>query len=298
MKTLIRTLILAFLFCITNMASAQSNENQADTSKIYMVELKDGTVFYGNIMHHDSVNIELRTTSIPKLNIPLSKILKLEEMDNSNYRNGKYWFSNPHASRYLIGPSAFNLKKGEGYYRNTLLVLNSINVGITDNFSIGGGFELISTFGSLATSKFNPIFFITPKVAYKVADKVRAGAGVLYINVPGFAEERSRMGIAYGITTYGTEEYNVTGGLGWGFFDREFSKKPVVTISGMARLSKRTAFVSESWFLPKVQPYGLHTYGIRFLSEKSAIDLAFMNNPDIAQVIIIGIPYVSFSVKL
>jgi hypothetical protein len=43
---------------------------------------------------------------------------------------------------------------------------------------------------------------------------------------------------------------------------------------------------------------GMHTYGIRFLAEKTAIDLAFINNPDIASAIIIGIPYVSFSVKI
>jgi hypothetical protein len=298
MKTLLRILMLTVLFCINNLAIGQSNEIQVDTNNIYKVELRDGSVFYGNIFYQDSVKIELRTTSIPKLDIPLSKILKLDELDKSNFRNGKYWFNNPHATRYLHGPSAFNLKKGEGYYKNTMLIMNSFNYGITDNISIGGGIELISTFGSILTESFNPIFFITPKVSYKVANNIHAGAGVIYVNVPGFLEDRTGMGIAYGIGTYGTEEYNMTAGVGYGFIQGTLANNPVLTLSGMARISRRTALVTESWFIPMDGYNGMHTYGIRFLAEKTAIDLAFINNPDIASAIIIGIPYVSFSVKI
>ena len=66
----------------------------------------------------------------------------------------------------------------------------------------------------------------------------------------------------------------------------------------MVRASKRIGFISENWILPGVNEdggyYGIYSYGIRFLGEKISVDLAFLNNPDIASELIIGIPWLDF----
>ena len=193
----------------------------------------------------------------------------------------------------------FTLKKGEGYYQNTYLALNSFNIGVTDHISIGGGVELFSTFGSLAAGKFQPVFFITPKIGYQVADKVNVGAGILYLSIPNDFGDSGRIGagIVYGVGTYGTEEHNVSLGLGWGVADGEMTSKPVIVLSGMTRIGQKTALVSENWFIPTDPYYGVYSYGIRFFGEKLTVDLAFLNNADLAGALIIGIPYVDFVVK-
>lgn len=262
--------------------------NSPDSTRIFKVELYDGSVFFGNILQQDSNSIIMRTPSIPKLELLISSIKSIDEIDPSNFKNESYWFPNPHATRYLYAPSAFNLKKGEGYYQNTLLVLNSFNVGITDNISIGGGLELFSTFAVRT-----PFIFITPKVGFKVSEKFHAGGGVLFVRIP-----ETSLGTIYGTGTYGSKDHNITNSLGWGFVDGEFSLRPIITLSGMTRISKRTALVSENWFIPASSKYyGLISYGIRFFGESMAIDLAFINNADIVKIIFIGIPYVSFVVK-
>ena len=289
MKNLIQTLLFTILvFATSNVFGQKTNISEpVDSTKTYKIELNDGSIFIGNILQKDSVNLVMITSSIPKIEIPISKIKTLEIVNELNLKNGIYWFPNPHATRYLYAPSAFNLKKGEGYYQNTLLFLNSFNVGITDNISIGGGLELISTFIAR-----DPIFFITPKVGFKVTEKFHAGGGVLFARIPG-----TSLGTIFGTGTYGSEDHNITSSLGWGFVDGEFSQRPIITLSGMTRVSKRVALVTENWLIPTGSYYGIFSYGVRFLGEKIAVDLAFINNPDIAEGIIIGIPYVSFNVK-
>lgn len=291
MKNLIQILLFSlFVFVTSNVFSQKTNISEpVDTNKIYKIELKDGSVFIGNIVKQDSINLVLKNSSILKIEILVSKIKSIDEVDKSNFKNDRYWYPNPHATRYFYGPSAIGLKKGEGYYQNTYLVLNSFNVGISDNISIGGGLELISTFAAK-----DPIFFITPKVSYKVAEKFHAGCGILYAR---FTSDFGSLGTVFATGTYGTTDNNITGSLGWGFVDSEFSKRPIITISGMKRISKRAALVTENWLIPSGEYYGLISYGVRFFGEKIAVDLAFINNRDIAEEIIIGIPYVSFTVK-
>jgi hypothetical protein len=283
--------MFATLVCITDNVFGQNINvgSPIDSTKIYKIELKDGSIFIGNILQQDSVNIVLRTSSIPKIEIPVLKIKSIDKVDKSNFKDGSHWYPNPHATRYFYGPSAIGLKKGEGYYQNTYLVLNSFNVGITDNISIGGGLELISTFAGK-----DPLFFITPKVSFKVAEKFHAGGGVLYARIPG---DFGPLGTVFATGTYGTTDNNITGSLGWGFVDSEFSERPIITLSGMTRISKRAALVTENWLIPTDGYYGLFSYGVRFFGEKIAVDLAFINNRDIAEAIMIGIPYVSFTVK-
>jgi hypothetical protein len=295
MKYAIQLVLLSFLLCVSGGVFGQqvSIGEIADSTQTYKVELVDGTVFIGTILNQDSLNIVMRTASIPRIEISIAQIKSLELVDKSSIRNGKYWFPNPHATRYLYAPSAINLQRGEGYYQNTWLILNSFNVGVTDNFSIGGGLELISTF-----AERNPIFFVTPKVGFKLAEKFHAGGGVLFASIPSFgSSNRSYLGTTFVSGTYGSKDRNITSSLGWGFVEGELSRRPIITLSAMTRVSRRTALVSENWFIPIDGYYGLLSYGVRFFGEKIAVDLAFINNRDIFQSIFIGIPYVSFTVK-
>ena len=240
-----------------------------DTTKTYVIDLQDETRFIAKVTKWNSESIFIQTPSLPLVKISLKQITKIEEVLPENLKEGKYWFKNPHSTRYLFAPSAHNLKKGEGYYQNAWLILNSFNVGITDYFSFGGGIELISTF-----SRGKPIFFLTPKVGFEVSKKVNLGGGILYASIP---EDDNRMnfGIGYGIATYGSLDHNFTVGLGWGYFNDEFSKKPIIVFSGMTRVGKKWSLITENWIGPVVDDEyrGIYSYGLRFFGEKIAVDL-------------------------
>jgi len=261
-----------------------------DTTKTYQIELVDGTEFIGILLSLDSTNMEIKTSSIPKIQISLATIKKMKVIENKMVFKGATAIPNPNPTRYLFAPSAFNLKKGEGYYQNTYLVLNSINYGITDHFSIGGSLELISTFSTIGKS-WSPIYMFTPKIGYEVAKNVNVGAGLLIANMG----LQHGVQLAYGLVTYGNPENNVTLALSTGWAEGHYLKNPPITLNGMFRMGRRTSFITENWIVPSIGT--LYSYGVRFFGSKISVDLGFLNNKDIMKGILIGIPYVDFVVK-
>ena len=78
----------------------------------------------------------------------------------------------------------------------------------------------------------------------------------------------------------------------------------------MTLVGRRLALVSENWIVPSsannnnngvhtesYEYHGIYSYGIRFFGKKMAVDLAFLNNKDIAENFIVGIPYLDFVVQ-
>lgn len=290
-----------FLILFLLLVSAAGTMAQVDTTrteqklilgKRVIIETKDGSVIQGRFVAHTENGIRLLTESAGEITISNDQIGWMKVVEEDRFKNGKYWFDNPNATRYLFSPTAFSLKKGEAYYQNTYLVLNSFNYGITDNLTIGAGFELFSTFSG------DPVFFVNPKYTFRINDKLRAGAGVLYANISSNTTNFSGLGIGYGILTYGNTDDNITLGMGYGFVEKELANRPVFTLSGMKRLSSRIGLVSENWIVPVEDYYGVYSYGLRFMGEKLTVDLALLNNPDIASdFLFIGFPYIDFVVK-
>jgi len=293
---------MLFIFVhIQSYAQQSYVDFEFDFTKTYIFTLIDESELIGKYVSKDLLHVSIATSDTPKISIPFSELKKIKILANELGQNNKYSYPNPSATRYLIGPSAFALKKGKGYYQGTYLLLNSFNYGLTDHISIGGGFELFSIL-----IKQNPIFFITSKIAFPVGEKINLGAGINYLSTPDFDEEyhRNSFGIAYGIGTYGTPDHNITGGIGWGFIKNELSANPIITFSGTTRLSKRFALVSENWIAPvayykskgSAAYIGLYSYGVRYFEKKVAVDFAFINNKFNSENRI-GFPYLDFVVN-
>ena len=279
-------LVLCALLAISTVDVFAQVDNQQFSipgpSELALIKMKgeSGTTYVGTIIERSDREITILTDANTKIQILLVNIQDIRAIPKSQIHNGEYWFPNPNETRYLYAPSAFNLKKGEGYYQNTYLFINTFNYGITDNF-----------FGE---SDFNPIFFVTPKYSTQLSEHVRVGVGVLYGNLTSYI---GGFGVGYGLVTYGNPEHNATLGLGFGFFDGNFSSDPVITLSGMTRLSRKISLVTENWFFPADVYRGILSYGIRFFGESISVDLALINNEEFFEVFPIGIPYVDFVVK-
>ncbi|MCX6276941.1 MAG: hypothetical protein NT004_02445 [Bacteroidetes bacterium] len=304
MKTKI---ILLVILANTIMTYAQKKVDSLpafnDTVSFIVVKFKEGSKYYGKLKENRNDTLTLIIEDLGPVRIPYSKISRVETLEYMAMKKGKFWFPTPLPGRYFFAPSAFTLNPGEGYYQNTLIALNSFNVGVTKWFSIGGGIEFFTTIVTLTAGDFRPIFYLTPKIGFKVTENVRVGGGFIYAHIMNEAQ----LGTFYGVFTFGNPDYNFTAGLGWGYTKTKntlarFQSNPMITLCGTARISRKVAFVTENWFIPFNNSSGfsyspLFSYGLRFFGESLSFDLAFINNKDIVKALFIGIPFVAITVK-
>lgn len=326
MKPKFILMLCALVMCIASRAQ-DTDKVQVPAPRMLSVETVDGSRVTGTLVFENDSQMVLLSTSIGRITIPKSVIKEVNEITENQFTRGQFWFKNPHSTRHIIGPTAFSLNKGEGYYQNLYLFGQSVNYGITPHISVGGGFEIASL---IFAQEFPYMFFLTPKIGYELSPKWHAGAGLLYVHIRNIIDENNNLGIAYGILTYGSYDNNATLGVGWGmhgnlkvdgntqktYTDRGISPRPIITLSGMTRLSKRFALVTENWIFsmkketetwdPVIMRYtykttekydGYFSYGMRFMSERNSIDFGFINNKEIASEIYIGIPYIDFVIK-
>jgi len=285
---------LAIMMLLSSNAVAQQVIT-GEVSKTYTVTLNDGSTISGTLVSIDDNEVVIKSGTMGEVRLQKVNIKSMTQVSSFNEKKSGIWFTNPNPTKYLLGNSAIPLEKKSGYYQNTWIFVNSFSYGITNNISISAGFEILSIF---AGGDGPYAFYINPKASFKIADNFYAGANILYANTIKTVEEFGGLATINGFATYGNKNNNITCGVGFGWADGEFSSKPVIVISGMVRASKRIGFISENWILPGVNEdggyYGIYSYGIRFLGEKISVDLAFLNNPDIASELIIGIPWLDF----
>lgn len=248
------------------------------------IEMKDGQEFRGVIVLEDETSITLKTAN-GTLILDKSQI---KERKFDDY-TGDFRFPNSHQTRYFFGPSGKPIKKGEGYYQNLLLVGNFMNYGVTNHFSIGGGFEFISTMSGY------PVWFITPKFGWNLTENWSIGTGIMI----GGMRTEGAFGLPYAALTYGDNDDNITLGIG-GATDFKRSaetvlQSPLIMISGTKRVSNGIALLSENYILTNSDISFFSIDGIRILSEKNAFDLGVILIPQATEGI--PLPYVGYSRK-
>ena len=298
---------LLFTLLLAGVAPLQAQQVQmpADRSPVESTQVAEtlsavnpqsGFVTQSGPVIQPGVGTSLQDGSGYELELPIPGTLA--EMQDGGKRSDS-WRPNANPYKYLLGNSAMPMEQFTGYYQNVWIFFNNVAFAFTDWFSLSAGFEIISI---LAQGQGPFIYNINPKITFPVIDRLYVGGNIMYINTIRRPEDFAFDGIASlnGFATYGTTDHNVTAALGWGWFNGEFSSEPVISVSGMTRVSNKIGFVSENWIVPNVGQdggyYGVFSYGIRFLGDNTAIDLAFVNNADIAESLIIGIPFLDFVV--
>jgi preprotein translocase subunit YajC len=299
-KNIFIKIIFVFIFIVSialaEKAHAQNDKDLKknlkipDSKNIQIITLTDGSGIMGRIIEVKENEIQFQA-DVGTLTISIAKIKDIKEIPESLIKKGVYWFPNPNATRLYFSPTAYMLKRGEGYIADYYLFFPMVSFGITDNISIGGG---ISIFPGANIDK--QIFYFTPKIGLKATENFHLAAGALLVKIPGFFNDESNtVGILYGLGTLGTPDLNFSAGLGYGFTGSDLAEKPMVMIGFQARFARRASFVSENWIFPGVdQP--LVSYGIRLFGEKMSVDLAFINTLA-GGIGFPGVPYVDFVFK-
>ena len=197
------------------------------------------------------------------------------------------------------------MKKGEGYIQDIYVFLVSANYALTDNISIGGAITIMP-----GADIREQLFMLTPKIGFSLGDKFHVGGGFLLVHVTDW-----NIGILYATGTYGGIEKNLTLGFGYGMYDDDFAKPPIIMVGGMYRISKRMSLVTENWalktrwrdeynFFTNQEEYHYEnslavSYGLRFFGEQLSVDFAFMNLFSRSSEVLFfpGIPYLDFVFK-
>jgi len=237
---LFRVILTAILFINLTICLAQ----EKDSTKISRLETSDGNVYTGEVIASDSLRVIFKADKLGEITILQSDIKSLMPVDASKLKGGKYWFANPQSTRTFFAPNGYGLKKGEGYYQNVWVLVNSFAVGINDYVSLGGG--LIPAF--LFAGSPTPVW-MTAKVSVPVSkDKFNLGAGALVGTVVG--ETDTGFGLFYGIATVGSRDANFSLGMGYALSVEEGTSAPMINFSGMLRVSQRGYLITENYIFP------------------------------------------------
>lgn len=300
-----KSLRFSIMLFIIGFLSYQAVQAQIDPNTVpsvgtmVRITMTDGSVYLGEIISFEEGVIRLKTQNLGTLQVPIINVERIEDLSKEKMRKGKYWFENPSYNRYFLGQSAKPLRKGEGYYQNIWVFFNSAHYGITKNIAIGGGFEFLSTFGAK-----KPIFFLSTKAGFPIGDQFSAGATVRYLNIADLSGDNDfdtdlAGGVFLGTAqfTYGNNDHNLTGGIGYGVAGKEASDRPVFLISGQTRPGRRFGLLTENYLIPGDRFEAIFIYGMRFMGERISFDLVFLNHREIAKLIFIGIPMVDFVFK-
>ena len=262
--------ILCFKICAIVLLSLTvtycAAQDKTDTLSYY-IQTTDGNTYRGQILSRDSLIILFNLERFGEHSFLKTEIKKLEPLDKEKVVDNEYWMDNPQATRYFFSPNAYGLKKGEGYYQNVWVMVNSFAVGVTDYFSIGGGVVPLFLFAGSPTPVWS-----TPKFSIPVArDKFNLGGGALMGTVLG--EEDTGCGILYGISTLGSKDKNVSLGLGYGYAGGSWAKAPMINLNTMIRFGPKGYFISENYFIQTEGTTALiFTLGGRHIIQNAGLD--------------------------
>lgn len=270
-----------------------------DSNHFQIINLKDGTTLNGRIVEFNDTEV-IFDCSVGRLTIQIGKIEEIKLAENTNIVKGRYYFPNPNSTRLFFAPTARMLKQGDGYFSDYYLFFPGFSYGFSSMFNFGGG---LSIFPGLNLR--DQFLYITPKIGVKASEKLNFAAGALIIKIPEFddsgdtdgdnSDEISSIGILYGVGTIGSPDASLTFGMGYGYAGDNLADSPMFMIGGEARMSRRTAFVTENWIFPG-SGHPLISYGMRFFGEKLCVDLAFITFLG-EGAFFPGIPYIDFVVS-
>jgi hypothetical protein len=236
----LRLLFILFLF----LARTGFSQEAADSLKLHNIETNDGNTYLGVILSETGDSLTIKTEKLGILHLAKGDIITDKELKSVIRNKGRYWLPNPQSSRYFWAPNGYGLKKGEAYYQNIWVLYNQVSVGLTDNFSLGGGIVPFFLFPEGVT----PVW-IVPKFSIPlVKEKVNLGTGAFLGTVIG--EDTGIFGLLYGTSTFGSRDKNMSIGVAYGFAGGEWMGRPLINLSTMVRTGPKGYFISENYFLP------------------------------------------------
>ena len=263
--------VILFLFIISSFQLIAQNNKILLPGRTYYFEIKDGTNRSGKL---DSITVDYYYIDNPAMGpdrIRVKAVSKIKEIQLT--KDGT--FANPHYSRYLFGPSALPQVKGEVYWNNVDFEYNTLQVGVTENLSVGVG-------GLLFTSLFSGSVFLMPnfKYSFKINEQSHIALGSIFLLVSGGNNFGSNVSAAlpFIVYTYGNSEGNFSAGAGWAHSGSGlgWAPKPTGYMAGMKRIARNWIFQGEGYFLSNNTDNTIYIATFRNIRPTASWDFGFM----------------------
>lgn len=174
------TLVLLFLISAALPLSGQQitiDSSLVRDDRIQVLQTMRGDVFFGKLQSLEADSLTFEVQDLAPIRFSREEIQHLDRLEDavwlkvdntlgsnkfSKYREEEdFWEQN-----LAYSPTAFSYEQGEGEYRNISILYNVIDVGVSDEWSIGGG--IVIPF----------LFMFRTKIAFDVGEKVHLGAGM------------------------------------------------------------------------------------------------------------------------
>jgi hypothetical protein len=274
--------------------------------QLVTVVLRDGQVLRGRSVVRTEHAVVIELVSGGEISIPAALVGGVEDDRGSLITaRGELWFDDANRTRYLYGPSALMLKRGEAYFSQKELLISELGYGITDNFSVVVGALPVLWFvpdgrGLNATGGL--------KVGGSLTEMFHLGGGLQFIvlpNVSGTTQSPAAGGFVFATATWGRSDQHLSVSASYPVV---FSggQDPVVsafiaTVSGSLRVGKHIALVSENWLvLPSAFPGDFllaDGISLRFMGERFAVDVGgvWVATSQGLQLLGIPIPWLDFT---
>lgn len=192
----------------------------------------------------------------------------------------------PSSSLNIILPNGFALGKGNFYYRNSDILLNSFGYGITNNININAGIDLYSTVKTISGTSKTPSFAIMPQYNFNVSEKIHAGVGFVYtITETRLTEYNSILPVLS--FNYGNRDNYMGINLAYGIFDVTNVKTQVYSLFFQLKTAEKWRFLSEYIYF---ENGGMLNIGLKHLSQKGTISFG-LNNFIIHEFGVLPLPF-------
>lgn len=279
MKT--KKIFFIYLTIVLALLSQKLEAQSEDRNLFQKVELKSGEVLYGYLIESTEEHIVLDTENEER-EIVRANIISVTYDDLKNDFN----FKNIHKTHYFLNSSAVPLPKGGAYVSVTNITILSVNYGLTERWSISGGFDIVSN------HKSYPSWFLNPRYGIRLKPKIHFSSGLLVGAMTDFFDA----GLLYGKFTLGQEDSNLSLGVGTGYLNGEYfggahGSLAFSHIFDKKLLGGRWGLTSENYFFPNYNlPFegaldnvfmGVH--GLKIYLKKASLCLGIITFPKIYQ---------------
>lgn len=219
--------------------------------------LKDGTRLPGTFVRRDNTMITVRKNNGQLTYFEPELLMRVDTIRESTGLSGSGGpaYLNRFSPFLLLNPTAFNPEKGHFYYRNTLLLVNEVDYGITKNWSVGLStnpiINQIIAENSAKETVLGANVRLFSKLTFPIGDQFRFGVNASYQpKQSGNYFAISQQVVVHGLMSFGTSQRNATLGYGMRIYPDYTgrNKTTYITAGVMHKVSGSLTILSDNTF--------------------------------------------------
>ncbi|MCA9751885.1 MAG: hypothetical protein KC591_06815 [Gemmatimonadetes bacterium] len=209
MSRLLSPILAGFLlaFVAAGAVAAQESPEPA-TEELVELVLFDGTRVRGRIVSEAEEFVVVESDSMGRLLIDRSQIQAVNR-DIPGPTSPPGWRRDPDANSLLLTPTSETLPRGDGYYRNFLLLFNNLGIAITDDFDLSA---------MLAFPVSSDLQIASLGAKLRLVSREETGVGVA-LAASGWVVSGEKVGSLGAIVSLGNHRRSLTGAVNHGFAD-------------------------------------------------------------------------------